>query len=65
MNDRRYGEHELSECSHRWQRLDEPRPNYIDPGIYRCELCGDTFAEIGARIPKGGFRIYQEDDSEL
>jgi hypothetical protein len=37
-----------SECSHSWRRLDEPRPSYADPGVYRCEHCGYTFAEIGA-----------------
>jgi hypothetical protein len=42
------GEPELSTCTHSWQRLDEPQPNLIDPGVYRCEHCGYTFAEIGA-----------------
>jgi|1186.fasta_scaffold57636_2 hypothetical protein len=48
MNDHRYDGHDLSECSHSWQRLDEPRPSFVDPGVYRCELCSYTYAEIGA-----------------
>jgi hypothetical protein len=48
MNERRYGGQKLSECSHSWQRLDEPRPSFVDPGVYRCEHCSCTYAEIGA-----------------
>lgn len=48
MNEHRYGGHKLSECSHSWQRLDEPRPSFVDPGVYRCEHSSYTYAEIGA-----------------
>jgi len=39
MNEHRYGGHKLSECSHSWQRLDEPQRSFVDPGVYRCEHC--------------------------
>lgn len=48
MNEQRDGEDKLSECSHSWQRLDQPRASFIDPGVYSCEHCGYTYAEIGA-----------------
>ena len=48
MNEHGQGESKLRECSHSSQRLDEPRPSFIDPGVYRCEHCSNTYAEIGA-----------------
>lgn len=57
MNELPSGEPEQGECSHSWKRLDEPRPSFLDPGIYRCEHCGYTFAEIGARIPRDALQL--------